>query len=132
MNPDTINALFEAVGAVLSWINFRKLLADREVKGIHWPITGFWAAWGLWNLYYYPALEQWFSFAAGVFLVSGNLAWVAAVLWLKWHNRPVALVDVARGEALTLIAVKFGLQRRPRERDRALRARLLERMRRVP
>lgn len=84
MIPDLINATFELVGAVLCWRNAYQLYRDREVRGVYWPMYAFFAAWGVWNLFYYPALGQWFSFAAGVFLCAGNCAWVAGVLWLRW------------------------------------------------
>ncbi len=54
---------------------------------MYWPATGFFAAWGLWNLLYYPALGQWFSFAAGVLLCFGNCVWVGHVLYYRWLVR---------------------------------------------
>jgi hypothetical protein len=72
---DIINGLFELVGAFMTWRNYVQLRRDGEVRGVYWPVTAFFAAWGLWNLYYYPSLGQWFSFAAGVLLVGWNIAW---------------------------------------------------------
>ena len=85
MNVDLANGAFELVGAAVCWINAHKLFVDREVKGVYWPATAFFTVWGVWNLFYYPALGQWYSFAAGVFLVTGNAAWV--VLALKFRRR---------------------------------------------
>lgn len=50
---------------------------------MYWPMTAFFTAWGFWNLHYYPSLEQWFSFYAGIVLVLGNLCWVGLVVTLK-------------------------------------------------
>lgn len=86
MNVDAVNAAFETLGAVLTWSNFVKLRRDREVRGVYWPVTAFFALWGAWNVIYYPALGQWLSAAAGVLLCAGNFAWVAMVLWLKWRT----------------------------------------------
>jgi len=83
VNGDIINGLFELLGAFFTWRNFVQLLRDREIRGVYWPMTAFFAAWGLWNLYYYPSLGQWFSFTAGVVLCAGNAAWVIAVLRFK-------------------------------------------------
>ncbi|HRJ52251.1 MAG TPA: hypothetical protein PLE99_05765 [Candidatus Thiothrix moscowensis] len=80
MQPDMINGLFELVGAYFAWMNAYTLWKEREVKGVYWPTTAFFAAWGIWNLYYYPALGQMWSFYAGVLLVSGNAAWVVLAL----------------------------------------------------
>ena len=76
MIQDLVNGLFELVGSVLVWINVYKLYQDKEVKGVYWPITFFWGAWGLWNLYYYPFLDQWLSFVGGLIMAVGNTAWV--------------------------------------------------------
>lgn len=83
MLPDVANASFELIGAILAWVNFRKLQQDGEVKGVYWPVTGFFALWGFWNLYYYPSLGQWFSFWAGIVLVSANTAWVILAMQLE-------------------------------------------------
>ena len=81
--PDLINGLFELAGAAFTWRNAIQLRRDREIRGVYWPTAGFFTAWGAWNLLYYPALGQWFSFAGGVLLVSGNIAWVAMALRLR-------------------------------------------------
>jgi hypothetical protein len=43
--------------------------------------TAFFAAWGLWNLYYYPHLGQWASWAGGVAVVTTNTAYVAGMIY---------------------------------------------------
>jgi hypothetical protein len=87
MTPDAINASFELIGAALAWLNFWRLWNDGEVKGVYWPVTAFFAVWGVWNVYYYPSLGQWLSAAAGVVLCAGNFAWVGLVLWLERRTR---------------------------------------------
>ena len=79
---DIGNALFEGVGAFLSWQNVRRLIRDRTIKGVDFRVTGFWAVWGAWNVYYYPALDQWFSGGAGVVLCAANLTWFVLALRL--------------------------------------------------
>lgn len=83
---DAINGSFELVGAAVVWMNVVRLRRDRVVRGVYWPSIGFFAAWGFWNLYYYPSLDQWFSFSAGVVLVAGNAAWVMMVLMMRADN----------------------------------------------
>jgi hypothetical protein len=84
---DWINGGFESVGAILSFLNLRRLLADKHIAGVQWQVTAFWAAWGLWNLVYYPALGQWLSFSGGVLLVASNLTWVA--LAIRYTRKPI-------------------------------------------
>lgn len=89
MSVDAINAaLFEAAGALFTWRNALALHRDREIKGVYWPAWVFFALCGLWNLYYYPSLGQWWSVAAGALLVAGNLLWVAQALHLSLVRRP--------------------------------------------
>lgn len=80
MTFDLINALFELIGALLGWLNVRQLQRDKRVSGVYWPVTAFFAAWGYWNLLYYPALGQWISAAAGLLLALANTAWVILAL----------------------------------------------------
>ena len=86
MTPDIINGLFEFLGALLIANNFHVLYHDKEVKGFHWTTTAFFTSWGLWNLFYYPNLDQWFSFAGGVAIVATNAAWLGLTLY--YMKRP--------------------------------------------
>lgn len=83
MTPDLINGCFEMVGAYFTWANFRTYFRVRELRGVYWPATAFFTAWGVWNLIYYPSIGQPLSFLGGCFLTLGNLAWIALVLWDK-------------------------------------------------
>lgn len=85
---DIGNAAFEMVGAVLTWMNVAALRRDRMIAGIDWRVTIFWSTWGLWNLGFYgPALGLWYSWAAGVVLVAGNITWVVMAIRLKREQR---------------------------------------------
>lgn len=86
MWPDLVNGLFELVGACFTWRNFLQLKRDRHLAGVYWPTTAFFSAWGVWNLIYYPTLGQWASFAGGVALVSGNVAWVWLAVKLRMDD----------------------------------------------
>ena len=83
MNPDIINGLFELVGSYFTWMNAWILFKQKETKGVYWPTWLFFSVWGIWNLYYYPALGQSFSFYAGIVLVMGNIVWVGLAVYYK-------------------------------------------------
>lgn len=86
MSPaDVANGLFEVCGGLAVWQNCRRLLRDRQVRGTDWRVTALFTAWGFWNLYYYPSLGQWASFAGGLVIVSGNFFWVA--LAIRYRDR---------------------------------------------
>lgn len=85
MSLDVINGFFEAGGALCIWLNVRQLLRDKKVRGVFTPVTGFFWAWGLFNLVYYPSLGQWFSFAGGCMITLANTAWL--VLAIKYRRQ---------------------------------------------
>ena len=78
---DGINGLFELGGSLLLWMNVRRLLKDKGYAGVYVPATAFFALWGLWNLYYYPSLGQWLSFAGGCSIVVANGTCVGLMLY---------------------------------------------------
>ena len=86
MSPDFINGVFELVGGGLLFLNVRRLWIDATLKGVDWKPTAFYAVWGLWNLYFYPALDQWWSFAGGIVVVVANLAWLGLLGFTLLHN----------------------------------------------
>lgn len=83
MNPDAINGLFEGLGSLAIWQNVKALLRHRQVRGVSLLPTAFFTAWGIWNLFYYPALQQWWSFLGGCSIVVANAFW----LGLAWRFR---------------------------------------------
>jgi hypothetical protein len=83
MTNDIINGLFELIGGFLLLLNVLEIYKHKEIKGIHWGPTVFFTVWGLWNLHYYPSLDQWFSFAGGLVIVTVNSVW----LYLIWKYR---------------------------------------------
>lgn len=80
MTLDLINGLFEAGGACCIWLNVRQLLRDKKVRGVFTPVTGFFWSWGLFNLFYYPSLDQWLSFSGGVLITLANSCWLILAL----------------------------------------------------
>lgn len=94
MWPDVINGLFEFLGAILILLNVKALIDDKEIKGVHWGPTVFFTSWGFWNLIYYPALDQWLSFAGGVALVLVNTWWLGLVIY--YSNRKAVICDQGR------------------------------------
>jgi hypothetical protein len=80
--PDLINGAFELGGATVLWLNVRQLWRDRCIAGVHWGPTVFFTLWGLWNLFYYPSLQQWMSFTGGLAIVVVNATWLVSLLVL--------------------------------------------------
>jgi len=87
MTPDLINGLYETFGSIAIWVNVRKLIQDKIVKGCHWQPMIFWSSWSCWNLYYYPHLGQWLSFSGGCSLVVANITWTALAAYYMLRSK---------------------------------------------
>lgn len=84
---DLINGTFEMIGGFFLWSNVYRLYKDKTLRGINIEPVAFFSAWGYWNLYYYPSLDQWFSFIGGLNIVAANTVWVAqAVYYTYWYK----------------------------------------------
>ena len=81
MIADVANAGFEFFGGVFMAANVLKLHADKRVRGVYWPATLFFTSWGWWNIYYYAALAQWWSWGAGLFLSAVSTFYLAQMIY---------------------------------------------------
>ena len=87
MTPDMINGLFEAVGGALVLNHCRAVLRDKAVAGVSIFSTAVFSLWGFWNLFYYPHLDQWYSFAGGLVIVTANCLWVYLLMKYRLAGR---------------------------------------------
>ena len=98
--PDLINGLFEGSAGILLWWNVRRIWKDKKLRGVSLVPTAVFTAWGFWNLWYYPYLNQTLSFLAGILVVFANTTWVSLAVYYKffykkntaiqrWHNKYV-------------------------------------------
>lgn len=69
---DVINACFECGAGLLVLNHCRVLRAERMVRGVSLLSVAIFTLWGVWNMYYYPSLSQWWSFAGGFFVTLAN------------------------------------------------------------
>lgn len=81
MWQDTINGIFELGGGLAIFAHCWKLWKDKMVRGVSWVATAFFWAWGWWNLYYYPFLDQWWSLAGGSIVVTANTLWIGMMFY---------------------------------------------------
>ncbi len=87
MIPDLINGLFELIGGFFIWNNVRLLIKQKDIKGVSILTTGVFAAWGFWNLFYYPSLNQWLSFLGGINVAAANVIWIWLAIRYTRGNR---------------------------------------------
>ena len=78
---DLINGLYESGGGLMNCLNVLALYRDKKVSGVRILPQAFFTSWGVWNLYYYPHLNQWVSFTGGLLIVVANMAWVGLAIY---------------------------------------------------
>lgn len=81
MTPDLVNGLFETFGGAAILGHCWRLWKDKQVRGVSWLATVFFASWGYWNLFYYPHLGQWLSFCGGLLIVLANTLWIGMMIY---------------------------------------------------
>jgi hypothetical protein len=84
--PDAINGTYEFAGGIFLAFNCWKLCKDKQVKGVSIVTASFFATWSWYNLYYYPHLNQWLSFAGGILLGIVNALWVIMAIHYTKKN----------------------------------------------
>ena len=87
MNVDVVNGTFEGVGGILGVISIIKLSKDKVIKGVSWFPTLFFTVWGIWNLFYYPMLNQHWSFVGGIILSLTNCTWVIMAIYYSSRQK---------------------------------------------
>lgn len=81
LTGDHINAIFEFGGAYVCARSVVRLYKDKCVTGYNVSQSVFFTSWGVWNTIYYPSLDQWWSLAGGLALVTMNGSWSALALY---------------------------------------------------
>ena len=81
MTADMINGLFEAVAGGFILNHCRVLYKDKTVRGVSILSTAFFFAWGLWNLYFYPSLDQYWSYLGGWIVMIANCLWLGLMVY---------------------------------------------------
>lgn len=84
---DFVNGFFEFGGAILLCLNIRRILKDKSIAGVSiFPVL-FFTCWGIWNLFYYPSLNQMWSFYGGCGIVTANTIWVSLSIYYSVRGR---------------------------------------------
>lgn len=88
--PDIINASFEGLASLFILNHARVLWQTRQADGVSLLSTAFFGVWGFWNVYYYPHLEQMFSFYAGLAIMAANLFWMYSIWVIRAVEKSLA------------------------------------------
>lgn len=77
---DLINGTFEALAGLFVLMNCRQLYRDKRIRGACITPTVFFTLWGIWNLYYYPSLNQMASFLGGLSIAAANVLYISLMI----------------------------------------------------
>lgn len=80
ITPDMINAGFEAGAGFAVLHHCWKLYQHKAARGVSAPAVMFFTLWGLWNIFFYPYLGQFWSFIGGIFVTLANALYVAMLV----------------------------------------------------
>lgn len=73
MIPDLINAAFQLSGGLFVALSIADIYRKKAVAGHTLTTTGFFLSGGFWNLYYFPALGQWWSTVGAYGMCAANV-----------------------------------------------------------
>jgi len=82
---DLINGSFELLGGPFIFFSIIKLYKYKVANNISLLHPLFFSMWGLWNLYYYPYLNQFFSFLGGIMIFSMNITWLLQIFYYRYY-----------------------------------------------
>ena len=86
---DLINGTFELLAGGFFYLSVRRIQRDKKVQGVHVGTVLFSSLWGLWNLPFYWALEQWLSLTGAVILAVINTWYLVLVVHYEdWTKNP--------------------------------------------
>jgi len=80
---DGINSIFELTGGLFVLLNVIRTYKDKGVRGVSMVAVLYFTLWGMWNLYYYPALGQWYSTIGAVSVAAMNIVWLLQILYYR-------------------------------------------------
>lgn len=81
IDKDAINGTFELAAGGFVLNHARVLYRDKLVRGVSILSIMFFWLWGLWNMYYYPALNQPISFWGGFAVTCANTFYAGMALY---------------------------------------------------
>jgi hypothetical protein len=92
---DLINGLFQLSGGIMNASNCVVLYRAKKVSGVNKWTTLLFAVWGIWNLYYYPTLNQWYSLVGSLLMAVANIAWfIMSIYYSKKTNKNIIKITI--------------------------------------
>lgn len=93
MTPDQINAALIFIGSLMVFKSCFLVYRDKVVRGVSMLANMYFTGWGMWNVFYFPHLHQFWSFAAEMCICTANILWLFLMLYYK-HKEKTRNQDV--------------------------------------
>jgi hypothetical protein len=87
MTPDQINALLIFIGSLMVFKSCYIVYRDKVVRGVSLLANLYFTSWGMWNIYYFPHLHQFWSFSAEMCICTANILWLFLMLYYKQKEK---------------------------------------------
>jgi hypothetical protein len=84
---DMTMGLIQVAGAGFLGVSVLQLFRRKYVGGVSAVTVSFWVAWGLWDLYYWPSLGQWWAFGGAVVVTMMNMLYVGLIVLYNYRER---------------------------------------------
>lgn len=84
---DMMMGLIQVTSAGFLGVSVLQLFRKKYVSGVSAVTVSFWVAWGLWDLYYFPSLHQWWAFGGGVVVTMMNALYVSLILLYNYREK---------------------------------------------
>jgi hypothetical protein len=88
ISPDVTQAMWEGGSACFQLLNVRAIRRSRSIAGVHWLPTAFFAAWGIYNLWFYTVMRLPYAYWAGLAITVTNLIWLGHLCYYALRGRP--------------------------------------------
>lgn len=100
MWADKVNGTFVTLAGFFIVLHCIRLIRDKKVRGVSVTSTCFFTLVGLWNLYFYPHINHFYSFFCGIWVVSANCLRVSLMIYyIRKERRVLRSLRVLAGEA---------------------------------
>ena len=94
MTPDQANACFETLeelngilAGVLVFNHCRVLCKDKQTRGVSLLSLIIFLSWNIYNTFYYPHLNQWYSLYGSLVLAASNILYCGMIIHYRLQER---------------------------------------------
>lgn len=93
IDKDAINGTFELAAGAFVLNHCRRLYRDKILRGVSLVSVAFFTVWGIWNLYYYPALGQSVSFYGAMLVLVSNAIYLSMAMHYRQMENLALIFD---------------------------------------